>query len=119
MLRILATGSCKVSVFGSSSRRATADCWEVCGFWQDKGWPRELTWWLLPEARGKGNASEASRGAIAHGYDVFGWDHVETYMDDDNEAARALVLRLGGIENRREKFVDGKDRTIYRLPRSA
>jgi hypothetical protein len=40
-------------------------------------------------------------------------------MDDDNEAARALVLRLGGIENLRETFVDGEDRTIYRLPRSA
>jgi RimJ/RimL family protein N-acetyltransferase len=20
----------------------------VCGYWQGKGWPRELTWWLLP-----------------------------------------------------------------------
>ncbi len=87
-----------------------------CGFWQDKGWPRELTWWLLPEARGKGNASEASRAAISHGYAVFGWDNIETYMDDDNEAARALVLRLGGVEDRRETFVDGEDRTIYRLP---
>ena len=88
----------------------------VCGFWQDRGWPRELTWWLLPDARGKGNASEASRAATSHGYEVFGWDHVETFIDDDNEAAQALVLRLGGIENRRETFVDGKDRTIYRIP---
>jgi hypothetical protein len=37
-------------------------------------------------------------------------------MDDDNEPARALVLRLGGVEDRRETFVDGEDRTIYRLP---
>jgi RimJ/RimL family protein N-acetyltransferase len=89
-----------------------------CGFWQGRGWPRELTWWLLPEARRNGYASEASRAAIAHAYNVFGWDHVETYMDDDNEPAHALVLRLGGIENRRETFIDGEDRTIYRIPRS-
>src|SRR5437763_1858926 len=45
----------------------------TCGFWQAKGWPRELTWWLLPEARGAGLAQEASLAAVAHAYRVFGW----------------------------------------------
>ena len=49
-------------------RRKEGDLVGTCGFWQGKGWPRELTWWLLPEVRGAGFAFEASRAAIAHGY---------------------------------------------------
>ncbi|MGL4573885.1 MAG: GNAT family N-acetyltransferase, partial [Burkholderiaceae bacterium] len=33
-------------------RKMQGDVVGVCGFWQGKGWPRELTWWLLPQARG-------------------------------------------------------------------
>jgi [ribosomal protein S5]-alanine N-acetyltransferase len=88
----------------------------VCGFWQGHGWPRELTWWLLPTARGAGYAQEASRAAVAHAYDVFGWPIVETYMNDKNEAARKLVLRLGGICTRRQSFPDGLERDVFRIP---
>jgi RimJ/RimL family protein N-acetyltransferase len=28
----------------------------VCGYWQGRGWPREFTWLLLPEHRGRGLA---------------------------------------------------------------
>lgn len=89
-----------------------------CGFWQGHGWPRELTWWLLPRYRGTGLAREASEAAIRHGYDRFGWPTVQTYMTDDNEAARGLALRLGGRDAGRHHFPDGVDRTIYLLPRS-
>ena len=53
----------------------------VCGFWQSPGWRRELTWWLLPRHRSRGFAQEASQAVVAHAYDVFGWESVETYMD--------------------------------------
>lgn len=98
-------------------RREPGDLVGVCGFWQGKGWPRELTWWLLPQARGAGIAQEASRAVIEHAYQEFKWPSVETYMNDGNHAARALVLRLGGVAAERRSFPDGLERDIYRLPR--
>ncbi len=88
----------------------------ACGFSQKPGWPRELTWWLLPAHRGQGIASEASRAAIDHAYAGFGWLSVETYMKDGNAAARALVLRLGGIKIGRPMFPDGLARDLFSLP---
>ena len=83
-------------------------------------WPRsELTWWLTPEARGAGYATEASRAAIAFGYDGLGWDLVETHMLDDNAPARRLVVRLGGEAIARETFPDGRARDVFVLPRAA
>lgn len=89
----------------------------ACGFAQKSGWPRELTWWLLPAHRGQGLAREASRAAIDHAYAVFGWPSVETYMKDSNAAARALALSLGGIRIGRPVFPDGLARDLFRLPR--
>ena len=88
----------------------------TCGFWKGKAWPKELTWWITPEARGAGIATEASIAALSHAYHQFKWSSVETYMNDDNEAARALVEKLGGIKVRREAFNDGLSRDIYHLP---
>lgn len=89
-----------------------------CGLWWPEGLPRsELTWWLLPEGRGRGFATEASVAVIRFGYDVLGWDLVETHMNDDNQPARRLVERLGGTVIAREAFPDGVTRNIYELPR--
>ncbi|MBG6200037.1 MAG: GNAT family N-acetyltransferase [Roseibium album] len=89
-----------------------------CGFVWPEGWPRrELTWWLMPEARGRGIAVEASRTAIRHAYDHYGWPRAETHMSDDNIAAKRLVQKLDGTEIAREIFPDGETRTVYELPR--
>lgn len=89
-----------------------------CGLWWPEGYPRsELTWWITKAARRKGYALEASRAAIAFGYDVLEWPLVETHMNDENDAARRLVEALGGAAFARERFPDGLERTIYRLPR--
>ncbi len=85
----------------------------TCGFWQGRGWPRELTWWLAPGARGQGIALEASRAALRHAFHGFHWPDVETYMNDENEPARRLVERLGGRRTRRAEFPDGLSRDIY------
>lgn len=98
-------------------RRTEQDVVGVCGYWQGRGWPRELTWWLLPDYRGRGVALEASRAAIDHAYDVWGWDAVETYTNDDNTPARELVARLGGVQIDRRTFPDGQQRYLYRIPR--
>jgi len=97
-------------------RREGGELIGVCGFWQGKDWPRELTWWLVPEARGGGLAHEASLAAVAHAYAAFGWQSVETYMNDANAPARALVLRLGGVKTDRRVFPDRLERDVYRIP---
>jgi ribosomal-protein-alanine N-acetyltransferase len=100
-------------------RRTDAAVLGVCGFWQGRGWPRELTWWLLPEARGQGLALEASRAAVAQAHGGFGWAEVQTYTRDGNAPALALVARLNGVRVERRQFPDGKDRWVYRIPRPA
>jgi RimJ/RimL family protein N-acetyltransferase len=89
----------------------------TCGFWQGKDWPIELTWWVLPKARGLGLATEASKAAICHAYKEFKWDIVKTYMTDENIAARNLVEKLGGQIIDRKSFNDGLSRDIYELPK--
>lgn len=89
----------------------------ACGLVWPDGWPRsELTWWILPEARRQGFAKEASRAAVSFGYEALKWDLVQTHMLDENHAAKALVLSLGGEVIAREEFPDGFTRNIYRLP---
>lgn len=97
--------------------RASGQMIGGCGLWWPEGWPRpELTWWLVAQARGKGYATEASRAAIAFGYDTLKWDLVQTHMDDANDAARRLTVRLGGTVIARERFPDGRERDVFGLP---
>jgi len=99
--------------------RETGQMVGSCGLWWPQGLPRsELTWWLLPEGRGKGFATEASVSVIAFGYDVLHWNLVETHMNDDNFPARRLVERLGGTVIAREEFPDGVTRDVFAFPRA-
>lgn len=97
--------------------RASGNSVGGCGIVWPEGWPRhELTWWIAPVARRKGYALEASRAAIEWACATLGWDGVETHMNDENEAARALAERLGGKIIAREPFPDGLERSIYKMP---
>lgn len=88
-----------------------------CGIIQPEGWPgHELTWWLLPQARGAGIAAEASHIVLEWARDSHGWDRVETHFKDDNAAALRLTERLGGRKLRREIFPDGVARDIWAIP---
>ena len=111
-------GSWHLQGFGvwAIQRRREQDIVGTCGFWQGRGWPRELTWWLLPEVRGQGIAKEASLAAVAYAYSELGWPEVQTYMNDENNAARALVMAIGGIKVARQVFPDGKERNLFRVP---
>src|SRR4051812_18720875 len=52
-----------------------------CGIVQPLGWPRhELSWWILPAARRRGYAEEASRAAIGWARARLGWSAVETHF---------------------------------------
>lgn len=76
----------------------------------------ELTWWLMPEARGHGYATEASRAIIAFAYDTLGWSRVQTFMRDENIRSHKMAQRLGGTKTDRQVFPDGVTRDIYTLP---
>lgn len=89
-----------------------------CGLWWPHEYPRsELTWWIVPNARKKGYAREASVAAINFGYEVLGWSLVETHMNDENVPARRLAESLGGTVMARETFPDGLTRDVLKLPR--
>lgn len=88
-----------------------------CGIVHPDGWPsHELTWWLLPEARGAGLAAEASRAVLGWARGQLGLAEVETHFRDDNAAARRLVESLGGRKLRRDSFPDGVARDILAIP---
>jgi RimJ/RimL family protein N-acetyltransferase len=81
-------------------------------------WPsHELTWWLMPDQRRHGYATEASRAVIEFGYGTLGWSQVETHMRDENAGARRLAERLGGKIVRRDVFPDEVARDVFALPR--
>lgn len=91
-----------------------------CGILDVEGWPgHELTWWLLPEARGQGIAQEASRAVLSWAGQNLGWQQVETHFRDENAPARKLTQSLGGRKLRRETFPDGIARDIYAMPTGA
>ncbi|WBU52110.1 GNAT family N-acetyltransferase [Paracoccus sp. SCSIO 75233] len=91
-----------------------------CGIVHPEGWPgHELTWWLLPVARGRGIAQEASHAILSWARTELGWTQVETHFRDENTAARRLTESLGGARFRRETFPDGHARDIYAIPTSA
>ncbi len=81
-------------------------------------WPsHELTWWLMPDQRGHGYATEANRAVISFAYDNLGWPMLETHFRDENTAARKLATRLGGAKIRRDQFPDNVWRDVYALPK--
>lgn len=99
------------------ARRDSGEVVGGCGLAHPDDWPRhELTWWLMPAARGTGFATEASQAVIRFAYGTLGWDVVETHMRDQNLPARRLAQRLGGKVIARETFPDRVARDIFALP---
>jgi ribosomal-protein-alanine N-acetyltransferase len=89
-----------------------------CGLFLHNGWSKpELTWWIASHARRMGFATEASKAAIHFGYETLKWELVQTYMKDENVAAKSLVKSLGGLFLVRQTFPDGIARDVYELPR--
>ncbi len=103
--------------FGKFVLRCGENVLGGCGIVHPQGWPgHELTWWLLPEARGQGIWEEASRAVLSWASRSLGLAVVETHFKDDNIAARRLTESLGGRKLRRAPFPDGVERDIYAIP---
>lgn len=68
------------------------------GVYQPLGYPEpELGWFVVPEAEGRGFATEAARAVMAWAQAAFGWDRLVNYVDPRNARSIALGLRLGGV----------------------
>jgi RimJ/RimL family protein N-acetyltransferase len=80
----------------------------------------ELAYWLGPEFRGRGYATEACRAALDYAFDVLALNKVTVAHAMENEASRDLIVRLGfrqvGIEYRNfSKNGHWVDHVIYEL----
>ncbi|OCW55701.1 GNAT family N-acetyltransferase [Hoeflea olei] len=55
----------------------------------------EIGWRFVPEAWGKGLASEAARALLAHGFDDLGLERIVAFAVRDNHASTAVMRRIG------------------------
>nr|WP_319947197.1 GNAT family N-acetyltransferase [uncultured Shimia sp.] len=66
------------------------------GLWNPLGWPEpEIGWTLMPQAIGKGFATEAAIAARDYAYGTLGWQTVISLIDEENTASKAVAERLG------------------------
>ena len=66
------------------------------GPWMPEGWPgTEVGWGLIPEAQGKGYATEGSAAAIDWAFDTLGWTEGIHAIDPENLSSQAVARRLG------------------------
>jgi RimJ/RimL family protein N-acetyltransferase len=76
--------------------KATGDWIGISGLWHPVGFPEpELGWDLLPEATGRGFATEAALAARAHAYETLGWSTLISLVADGNDASARVARRLG------------------------
>lgn len=54
----------------------------------------DIGWRLLPEAWGKGYATEAARATLAHAFETYGLSEILAYTQAENLASQAVISRL-------------------------
>jgi len=66
------------------------------GPWNPTGWPgTEVGWSLLPEARGKGYATEGAAATMDWAFDNLGWTEIVHTIDPLNQPSQRVAERLG------------------------
>lgn len=66
------------------------------GLWYPHGWyEQEIGWTLMPDATGKGYATEAAIASRKYAYEVLGWTTAISQIDPKNDASKAVATRLG------------------------
>lgn len=71
----------------------------MVGPWYPAHWPETEIGWMIwaADAEGRGIAHEAAKAALAHAWDVLGWQTIVSYIDPDNHRSLALARRLGAL----------------------
>lgn len=84
------------------------------GLWNSASWPEpELGYWLLPEAQGKGYASEAGLAVVQYARQIK-LPSLVSYIDPANEPSKKLAQRLGGRYEQTIPLLDFGDHEVYR-----
>ena len=85
------------------------------GLWYPEGWPElELGYWLVPEAYGKGFATEAGRASKEYAFDVMGAQTLVSYIEPTNKASINVAERLGGAFDQTIELLDLGPHAVYR-----
>jgi RimJ/RimL family protein N-acetyltransferase len=87
------------------------------GPWRPEGWPgAEVGWGIVPQAQGKGLASEAATASIDWAIDTLGWTEVIHCIDPLNAPSQAVARKLGSRILRQGRMpapFDDKDIDIW------
>jgi RimJ/RimL family protein N-acetyltransferase len=87
------------------------------GPWRPEGWPgAEVGWGIVPQAQGKGFASEAATASIDWAVDTLGWTDVIHCIDPLNAPSQAVARKLGSRILRQGRMpapFDDKDIDIW------
>jgi len=71
------------------------------GPWAPEGWPgAEVGWGVIPEAQGRGYATEAATAAIDWAFETLGWTEVIHCIDPANAPSIATARKLGSTRLR-------------------
>lgn len=87
------------------------------GLIKPEGWPElEVGYWLVPEAQGKGFASEAVIAARDYAFKQLGAETLVSYIDPANEPSKKLAERLGAQNEKTIELLDCGPHCVYRHP---
>ena len=85
------------------------------GLWQPEGWPElEMGYWLVPEARGTGYASEAGAASLQFAFEELCAETVVSYIDPANGPSIRVAERLGGQYDKTIELLDLGPHRVYR-----
>lgn len=87
------------------------------GLWFPEGWPElELGYWLVPEAHGRGYATEAGMKSRDYAFDQLGAETLVSYIDPTNEPSKKVAERLGARYENTIELLDLGPHCVYRYP---
>ena len=76
--------------------KASGNALGYVGPWYPEEWPEpEIGYALLPEAQGKGYATEASLASLKYAYDELGWETAISLIDKENIGSKHVAGKLG------------------------
>ncbi|OEK00587.1 hypothetical protein BFP97_03290 [Roseivirga sp. 4D4] len=85
------------------------------GLWNSEPWPeKELGYWLLPEAQGKGFGLEAGIAVRDYALEILNFDSLVSYIDPSNKASVQLATRLGAKYDTTLDLLDFGPHAVYR-----
>ncbi len=87
------------------------------GLWFPEGWPElELGYWLMPDAQGKGYATEACLESRRYAYEVLGAKTLVSYIHPDNKPSKRVAERLGAHFEETIELMNHGPHCVYRHP---